>query len=120
MIASQVNGGMIDIHTCPRYVVMVTVAAMPSLPLVETLRGIPKASGTLAAFTDERWMHPARVETEARRPFAARGSQLRLALSRRRVRVSTQAKGWGIEQSENVDTSWHRCGNRAIDLRESP
>lgn len=38
MIASQVNGGMIDIHTCPRYVAMMTVAATPSLPLAETLR----------------------------------------------------------------------------------
>jgi hypothetical protein len=59
MIASQVSGGMIDIHTCRRYVVMVMVAAMPSVPLVEILRGIPKVSGTLAAFSDERWMHPA-------------------------------------------------------------
>lgn len=41
MIASQVNAGTIDIHTCPWHVVMVTVAGTPSLPLVETLRGIP-------------------------------------------------------------------------------
>jgi hypothetical protein len=41
MIASQVNGGTMDIHTYPGYVVTTTVAATPSRPLTETLRGNP-------------------------------------------------------------------------------
>jgi len=121
MIASQVNGGMIDIHTCLRYVAMMTVAATPSLPLAETLRGIPKVADTRAAFSREGVDAPG---TGLRRKRGGRlrsgNLQLRLALSRRRVLVSTQAKGSGIKQSGNVDASWCRCGTRAIDLQESP
>lgn len=39
IIASQVNGGTIDIHTAPRCIVTTTVATTPSRPLTTTLRG---------------------------------------------------------------------------------
>lgn len=41
MIASQVNGGEIDIHTLPRTTATTTVVLTFSMPLTETLRGIP-------------------------------------------------------------------------------
>lgn len=41
MMASQVNGGEIDIHTLPCTTVTTTVASAPCMPLTEILRGIP-------------------------------------------------------------------------------
>lgn len=85
------------------------------------LRGIPKVADTRAAFSREGVDAPG---TGLRRKRGGRlrsgDLQLRLALSRRRVLVSIQAKGSGIKQSGNVDASWCRCGTRAIDLQESP
>lgn len=42
IMASQVNGGLMDIHTEPRTTVTTTVAPTPCMPLTQTLRGIPQ------------------------------------------------------------------------------
>lgn len=48
IIAFQVKGGTMDIHTSPRYVVTTTVAATPARPFTTTLRGMPASSAAAA------------------------------------------------------------------------
>jgi hypothetical protein len=42
MMASQINGGLRDIHTVPRTTVTSTVASTPCMLLTRTRRGIPR------------------------------------------------------------------------------
>lgn len=93
MIACHVNAGTIDIHTCLRYVVMAMVASTPSVPLTETLRGIPRVSDTWAAFSREGVDAPgAGFETEARGLLRYGDLQPQPVLSRHRVLASTKAR----------------------------
>ncbi len=54
MIASQVNGGEIDIHTVPPTTVTTTAASTPSVPATRTLRGTP----AIARAARPRGTHP--------------------------------------------------------------
>jgi hypothetical protein len=60
-----------------------------------------------------------RVEAKCAGPLRYGDLQLRLALSRRRVLVLTEAEGCATAQSGNVGVSWCECGTAAIDVQES-